>query len=150
MRLSANVPVAPSWNAEPTAPMRPPSTKNETRRPTWITPDDYDKKLQKLKDEQYKLDVDLRMLTKADHEYHIHVSTILNLSRRIGEIFESSELPEKRAILNYILQNPTVSGKTLNFELKKPFDTVLELGLSLSQNGKRDSNESLSPIWLRG
>lgn len=115
-----------------------------------ITPDDYDKKLQKLKDEQYKLDVDLRMLTKADHEYHIHVSTILSLSRRIGEIFESSELPEKRAILNYILQNPTVSGRTLKFELKKPFNTVLELGLSLSQSGKRDSNESLSPVWLRG
>lgn len=115
-----------------------------------ITLDEYDKKLQTLKDEQYRLDIQQNEYTKADHEYHIHVSTVFNLTRRIGEIFESSELSEKRAILNYILQNPTVSGKTLSFELKKPFNTVLELGLSLSQNGKRDSSESLSPVWLRG
>lgn len=43
------------------------------------------------------------------------------------EIFESSEVPEKRAILNFLLQNPTVHGKTLEFTLRKPFDVVLEL-----------------------
>ena len=45
----------------------------------------------------------------------------------MGEIFESSEPTEKRAILNFVLQNPRVSGKKLDFELKKPFSTVLEL-----------------------
>jgi len=92
-----------------------------------ITKDEYDKKLQSLKDKQYRLNIELDEYTKADHEYHIHVSTVINLSRRMGDIFESSELEEKRAILNFILQNPTVSGKKLAFELKKPFDTVLEL-----------------------
>ncbi len=85
------------------------------------------KKLQQLKDEQYQLDVQQTAYTKADHQYHTHVSTIFNLARRIAEIFESSELSEKRAILNYILQNPTVSGKKLLYSLKKPFDTVLEV-----------------------
>lgn len=92
-----------------------------------ITLDEYDKKLQQLKDRQYHLNIELEEYTKADHQYHVHVSTVLNLCRRIGEIFESSETLEKRAILNYILQNPRVSGKTLQFSLKKPFDTVLEL-----------------------
>ena len=45
----------------------------------------------------------------------------------MGDVFESSEPEEKRAILNFLLQNPTVSGKKLDFELKKPFATVLEL-----------------------
>ena len=45
----------------------------------------------------------------------------------MGEIFEGSEPAEKRAILNFLLQNPTVSGKTLEFTLRKPFEAVLEL-----------------------
>ncbi|OGZ43576.1 MAG: hypothetical protein A3J55_01545 [Candidatus Ryanbacteria bacterium RIFCSPHIGHO2_02_FULL_45_17b] len=92
-----------------------------------ITSDDYDKKLQELKDKQYRLNVELDEYTKADHEYHVHVNTVLNLSRRIADIFESSEPMEKRAILGFILQNPTVSGKKLEFTMRKPFDTVLEL-----------------------
>lgn len=92
-----------------------------------ITKDDYDKKLQELKDKQYQLGIELDEYTKADHEYHIHVSTIINLSRKMKEIFESSEILEKRAILNYLLQNPTVSGKNLHYTLRKPFDTLLEL-----------------------
>ncbi|MDZ4285532.1 MAG: hypothetical protein U1A23_01240 [Candidatus Sungbacteria bacterium] len=71
--------------------------------------------------------MELEEYTKADHEYHIHVGTVLNLSRRVGEIFDSSEIAEKRQILNFILQNPTVSGKKLEFAMAKPFDAVLEL-----------------------
>lgn len=52
----------------------------------------------------------------------------------MGEIFESSEIHEKRAILNFLLQNPTVSDRKLDFTLRKPFDTVLEL--------------AESPVWL--
>lgn len=104
-----------------------------------ITPDDYDKKLQKLKDEQYRLNIELEEYTQADYQYHIHVNTVLNLSRRIGEIFESSEVDEKRAILNFLLQNPVVNGKSLEFSLKKPFDSVLTLGESPGYTA-----------WLRG
>lgn len=92
-----------------------------------ITKDEHDKKLQQLKDQQYRISVELDEYTKADHQYHIHVSTVINLSRNMKEIFESSELLEKRAILNYLLQNPTVSGKTLHYTLRNPFNTVLEL-----------------------
>ena len=45
----------------------------------------------------------------------------------IKDIFESSEVPEKRALLQFLLQNPTVKGKTLSFELKKSFNFVLNL-----------------------
>ena len=67
--------------------------------------------------------------TKADHEYHIHVATILHQAKRIKIIFDSksSEISEKRAILNYLLQNPTVSSKNLEFTLRKPWNLVLEL-----------------------
>ncbi len=95
--------------------------------PERITSDDYDKKLQELKDKQYRLNVELDEYTKADHEHHVYVNTVLNLSRKIADIFESSEPMKKRAILGFILQNPMVSGKKLEFMLRKPFNTVLEL-----------------------
>jgi hypothetical protein len=45
----------------------------------------------------------------------------------MGEIFKSSEPHEKRAFLNYLLQNPTVSGKKLDFTVRKPYNAILEV-----------------------
>ncbi len=93
----------------------------------WITKNDYDKKLQELKDRQYRLDIESEEHTKADHDYKLTISQVFSLSRRMGQIFKSSEPHEKRTFLNYLLQNPTVSGKNLEFTLRKPFNTVLEV-----------------------
>ena len=101
-----------------------------------ITQEDYDKKLKELKSGQYSLNKELETYTKADHRYHTHVGTVLDLSRRMGEIFEGSEPSEKREILRYLLQNPTVNEKTLGFTLRSPFNLVAEL--------------ATSPNWLRG
>ena len=97
-----------------------------------ITPELYDKKLNELKDTQYRLNIEMEEHTKADHEYHIQVSTVISLSKRMGEIFESSEPEEKRSLLAFLLQNPTVTGKKLNFTLRNPFGLVLELAQSPS------------------
>jgi hypothetical protein len=42
------------------------------------------------------------------------------------EIVQSSEPEEKWQFLNFLLQNLTLDRKKLNFELKTPFDTVLQ------------------------
>jgi hypothetical protein len=48
--------------------------------------------------------------------------------------------------LNFILQNPVVSEKTLSFELKKPFDLVLNLAeAQIKTTAVADSR----PVWLR-
>ena len=104
-----------------------------------ITKDDYDKKLQDLKDRQYRLNLELDEHTKADHEYHIHVSTVINLCRRIRIIFEGSEVSEKHAIINFVLSNLSVTDRKLMYSLRKPFDAVLDLALSSNfapQNGQ--------------
>lgn len=101
-----------------------------------ITKDEYDKKLQQFKDQQYRLDLEAEEHTKADHDYKLTVSRVFSISRRAGSIFTRSEPHEKRALLNFLLQNPTVDGKTLGFTLRSPFNTVLEL--------------ANCPSWLRG
>lgn len=88
------------------------------------TKDDYDKKLQELKDKQYRLSAELDEHRKANHEHHLH---LLKLSRRVKQIFDSSEVNEKRGLIKFLLQNPFVSEKKLVFELRKPFDMVLQL-----------------------
>lgn len=100
--------------------------------------------MQELKDEQYNLNAELDSFTNADYQYHIHVSTVLDLSSRMSDIFESSEIEEKRTILDYLLQNPTVEGREFNFTLKKPFNLVLSLAEAQRKN--RVLNPA-SSIW---
>jgi len=49
------------------------------------------------------------------------------LAARVKVIFESSEIHEKRAFLNYLLQNSSVQRKKLHFTIASPFNLVLEL-----------------------
>ena len=82
------------------------------RKVVRITKDDYDKKLQELKDKQYRLNLELEEHTKADHNYKITVSRVFSISRRIGAILNSSEVPEKRAILNFLLRTRPYRAKS--------------------------------------
>ncbi len=54
-----------------------------------------------MKDKQYRLGIELDEHTKADHEYHIHVATVLHLAQKTKEIFESS-----RQKAQLLLENP--------------------------------------------
>lgn len=92
-----------------------------------ITTDDYDKKLKELKEKQHNIDTQLQQHTQADENYYITAGTVLNLAKGALELFESSEIPRKREILNYLLQNCTANGKKLEFTMRSPFNHILEL-----------------------
>jgi len=79
--------------------------------------------------------------------YYITINTVLSLAQRAYEIFENSEVAEKRQLLNFTLRNLTLDGKKLQYKLKAPFDTVLlaskcSLGLKY-----RDSFRAFN--WLK-
>lgn len=101
-----------------------------------ITKIDYDKKLKELKDKQYDINIKLEDHTKADESYYITASTVFNLAKDALKLFESSEVSEKRAILNYILSNYTVNEKTPCITMRSPFNELLSL--------------TTQPIGLRG
>ena len=90
-----------------------------------ITQDEYDKKLKECKEKQHEVALRLEELTNADENYHITAATLFSLANRALEIFESSEVNEKRQLLNFLLQNCRLSGKNLAFELRSPFGLVL-------------------------
>jgi len=101
-----------------------------------ITKEIYDKKHQELQDKLQVLNIELEEHTKADYDYKTTITTIISVARRAKEIFKGSEIYEKRVLLNYLLQNPTVNGKKLDFAIASPFNLVLEL--------------ADNPNWLRG
>lgn len=64
--------------------------------------------------------------TNADENYYITANTVLNLAQKAYKIFQSSEVSEKRQLLNFLLQNIKLQGKKLVFKIKTPFNTVLQ------------------------
>lgn len=100
-----------------------------------ITESDYTEKKNRYTDNIKELQRKIEQLNKADEEYYLLADTILSLSQRAGELFESSELEQKREIINLTLQNLVLNGEKLSYDLTKPFDTILK------------SNDS--HIWLR-
>ena len=112
-----------------------------------ITKDNYDKKHQEYQDQMQTLEIEMSEHRKADYDYQTTVATVISVARRAKTIFEnSSEVAGKRTFLNYILQNPIVTGKTLSFELKKPFDLVLNLAYAQTKTATISGNR---PSWLR-
>lgn len=111
-----------------------------------ITKDLYDKKHQEYQDQIQTLEIEMSEHQRADYDYQTTVAMVLSVVRRARTIFEnSSEVAGKRAFLNYILQNPIVRGKVLSFELKKPFDLVLNLAEAQTKTAVISDN---CPTWL--
>ncbi len=101
-----------------------------------ITKDEYDKKLKEMKEKQYDINIQIEDHTRADENYYITASTVLNLAKNAFELFKSSEVPEKRAILNYLLQNCVANENKLEFSIRSPYNHILTF-----------ANQ---PNWLRG
>lgn len=80
-----------------------------------------------MKHKQGLLQIKLEEHTKADYDFLTTVSVVFSLARRAREIFDSSEIEEKRQLLNYLLQNPVMKSKKLYFTTKKPFDMLLNI-----------------------
>ena len=109
-----------------------------------ITKDFYDNKLKEMKQKQYDINIQLENHTRADENYYITASTVLNLAKNALSLFESSEVLEKRAMLNFILQNCVASGKKLEFDLRSPFEHILTF--AKQPTGLREQGSNLRPI----
>ena len=62
----------------------------------------------------------------ADEHYYITANTVLNLASRAREIFESSEVSEKRQLLNLMFQNLQLRDVNLSVSVQEPFKTMVD------------------------
>lgn len=90
-----------------------------------ITTDEYDKRYKEYREKQEEIRHKLASMQGADEEYYVTAERLLDLANRAYDLFKRSEPEQKRQLLSFILQNCTLKGRELVYELKKPFDSIL-------------------------
>jgi site-specific DNA recombinase len=78
---------------------------------------------------------------KADHNFYIRANMVMNLATRTREIFESSEVDEKRQLLDLVFQNLQMKDGSLSFSVREPFLTMLDFKNRPKGWGKLDLNQ---------
>jgi len=91
-----------------------------------ITKDMFNSKLKEYKEKQSEMEAQMTLYTNTDESFYLNANMLLHAVKKASQVFEGSEPATKRQILNFLLQNLKLDGKKLNFELKTPFDRVLE------------------------
>lgn len=78
-------------------------------------------------DERVQLEEALRRQEQADTVKMLgNVKQVLQLAKSIVPIYNSADVAEKRRILNLVCYNWTLTGKKLNYQMKKPFAGMAE------------------------
>lgn len=95
--------------------------------------------------ERQVVDNQIAKLTQADDTYYLTVNYLGDLARRADELFASSIPEEKHRIIALTLSNLTLSGKKVEYIVRKPFDLLVACNSSLSWGGRADSNRRHPP-----
>lgn len=66
---------------------------------------------------------------KADEIFHITANMVLSLAQRSREIFESSEVGEKRQLLNFVFKNLELKDKKFLIQYREPFKMIKDTPL---------------------
>lgn len=89
----------------------------------------FQKKLSEYKERERAIVQEMERHVNADESFHITANMVLNLARRAREIFESSEVEEKRQLLNFVFQNLELKDKKLSINLREPFKIIKDTSL---------------------
>jgi len=112
-----------------------------------ITKEKYDTLLEKYKRIQADTLLQMEQHSKADENYYVEASKLLELAHRAYELFEISEATQKRELLSFLLQNCKMDGKKLIPSLKMPFDAILVANKTQNWLPREDSD--LQPFPYR-
>ena len=105
-----------------------------------ITLDEYNEFVKDLKTRQQELDEQLVSLTKDDKSFMITASYLLEIAQKAATLFESSKPALKAKLLGFLFANLKMDGKIVHYNLKSPFDMILECSKTLDWQGWQESN----------
>jgi site-specific DNA recombinase len=86
----------------------------------------YLEKVREYKTRQIEITEEMKNHEKADQNFYVTANMVLNLAARAREIFESSEVDEKRQLLSLVFQNLQLRGVNLSVSVQEPFLTMLD------------------------
>lgn len=82
-------------------------------------------KVREYKKRQIEIAEEMKNHEKADQNFYITANMVMNLAARAREIFESSEVYEKRELLNLAFQNLKLENKKMLTKFREPFHTMI-------------------------
>jgi site-specific DNA recombinase len=85
----------------------------------------YLEKVREYKKRQIEIAEEMKNHEKADQNFYVTANMVMNLAARAREIFESSEVDEKRELVNLVLQNLKLEDKKMLTETREPFSTMI-------------------------
>jgi len=86
----------------------------------------YLEKVKEYKERQAEIVEEMKRHETTDQNFYITANMVLKLASRARELFESSEVDEKRKLLSFVFQNLKLDGKTLFIDTYEPFTTMMK------------------------
>lgn len=85
---------------------------------------------------QEEITAQLAKLINSDENFYITMGYIFELARQAYNLFLSSEMEERRQIINLVFQNLSLNQGNLEYTMNKPFDSIFKTGGSLKWGGE--------------
>ena len=105
-----------------------------------ITRDEHDKKAYELKQRQKEINKQLSNFDGADEEFSMSLKMLLDLVQNAGLLFRSSNLEQKRKLINLVFQNLSLKAGKVDYTLVKPFELFLDEAKCTRWRPRVDSN----------
>lgn len=129
------------------------STAYDDRLNGSITIERFEEIRKKAEAKEAELKEKMAYIEKANREYYLTTSRLVELGSRSADIFSRSKPHEKRALLNLVLQNMILDGEIVRYTVKFPFSMVLKYApsskwLAYSPSGGTKSILTYSPLFI--
>lgn len=105
-----------------------------------ITKDIYAQKHQELRQRQLDIARELEQHHTGNDSFKTALVTLVTLASKAAELFECSNIDEKRQLIGFVFSNLQLKGSRLSYSLKKPFDLFVNVGADKEWRARRDSN----------
>jgi len=86
----------------------------------------YLEKVKEYKTRQSEIVDEMKRHEVADQNFHITANMVLKLAAKARELFESSEVDEKRQLLNLVFQNLELRDVSLSVQVHEPFNMMMD------------------------
>jgi len=86
----------------------------------------YLEKVKNYKARQTEIIEEMKRHEVADQNFHITANMVLKLAAKARELFESSEVDEKRGLLNLVFQNLQLKDVSLSVQVHEPFKMMMD------------------------
>ncbi|MBI4821786.1 MAG: recombinase zinc beta ribbon domain-containing protein [Deltaproteobacteria bacterium] len=91
-----------------------------------ISTDMWERKTAEWRTEAEAVDRELALRGEASHLYAVEGIKLLELAQRAYSLYESQPPREQRALLEIVLSNCVLEGRSVRISLRKPFDLMLD------------------------